>query len=187
MGSSSEYHRELSTARLLHYQSPNSSELGSEERSAKHHTGALGNPTETMKVNMNHETYINCMVTTDCTNQQSLKFNHSITRAKIFKERNLGRVAGPFESAPLENFACSPLRVVPKEQPGEYRLIHNLTTPKGQYVNEAIDGALCPVKYASLDQAIRMLQELVHGTLLVKSNIKSTFQLLPGHPDISTY
>lgn len=99
------------------------------------------------------------------------------------KEKNLGRVAGPFESPPFEDFICSPLGIIPKKDPGEFWLIHNLSAPKRQSVNEAIDGSFCSVKNASLDHAITMLQELGPGTLLAKADVESAFSLLLVHPE----
>ena len=44
-----------------------------------------------------------------------------IVRQKITKELEAGRVAGPFQTVPFTDFRVSPLGLVPKKQPGEYR------------------------------------------------------------------
>ena len=58
--------------------------------------------------------------------------------AKISKELAAGRLAGPFDSQPFPNFRASRLGVLPKKAPGEYRLFHNLSFPRGASVNDGI-------------------------------------------------
>ncbi|KAJ1152220.1 hypothetical protein NDU88_004997 [Pleurodeles waltl] len=101
---------------------------------------------------------------------------------KIEKERALGRLAGPFKRPPLAGFVCSPLGVVPKKEPGQFRLIHNLSAPRGSSVNDAIDPQLYSVRYASVDNAIDKERALGRGALLAKNDIESAFRLLPVHP-----
>ena len=52
-------------------------------------------------------------------------------KSKIIKELEAGRVVGPFTSLPFETLQVSPLGLVPKKQPGEYRVIHHLSYPEG--------------------------------------------------------
>ncbi|KAJ1156575.1 hypothetical protein NDU88_009293 [Pleurodeles waltl] len=118
-----------------------------------------------------------------CRNQQSLDIAQEVAERKILKELGLNRIAGPFDSPPLKDFVCSPLGLVPKKDPGEFRLIHNLSAPRGASVNDAIDPALCSVKYASLDGALTLLRKLGQGSLMAKADIESAFRLLPVHPD----
>jgi hypothetical protein len=65
----------------------------------------------------------------------------SVLRDKIMDEVSRGRVMGPFKTPPVEDFQISPLLVVAKKTPGSFRLIHNLSAPRGGSVNEAIDEA----------------------------------------------
>ena len=82
------------------------------------------------------------------------------TMAKINKEIQKGRVAGPFETVPLSNFRSSPIGLVPKKLPGDFRLIHHLSWPKGTSVNDQIDPSMCSVKYSSFDEAVTIVQNL---------------------------
>ena len=47
-----------------------------------------------------------------------------IVDSKQAKEVLAGRVLGPFKHPPFDNFRVSPLGVIPKKQPDEYRMIH---------------------------------------------------------------
>ena len=52
--------------------------------------------------------------------------------SKIAKELALGRIMGPYDAPPLySNYRVSPLGVVPKKAPGEFRMIHHLSHPEG--------------------------------------------------------
>ena len=54
-----------------------------------------------------------------------------IVREKLKKEITAGRIAGPFQDPPFPHMFCSPLGIVPKKNPSEFRLIHHLSFPRG--------------------------------------------------------
>ena len=64
-------------------------------------------------------------------NLSSLNHNEHILLPKLQQEISSGRVIGPFKDHPFENLQVSPLGLVPKKTPGEYRLIHHLSYPEG--------------------------------------------------------
>lgn len=106
----------------------------------------------------------------------------NIAREKIQKEIELNRIAGPFPSPPFPTFRVSPISLRPKKSSSDYRLIHNLSYPPNNSVNDYIDRIHCKVKYSSIDDAVRMIQELGPGALLAKCDIKSAFRLLRLSP-----
>lgn len=107
-----------------------------------------------------------------------------IVREKLAKEISLGRIAGPFATRPLPNLQCSPIGLVPKQEPGAFRLIHNLSHPKiGGSINDFIPRDQCVVHYASFDTAVELVMRAGKGAWLAKSDIKSAFRLLPVHPE----
>ena len=73
--------------------------------------------------------------------------------------------------------------MVPKKAPGELCLIHHLSYPVGESVNDKIPQELCTVRYTSFDAAIRMVRSCGTGAELGKSDIKSAFLLLLVHPE----
>ena len=115
----------------------------------------------------------------DAKNLKSARSNPEIVKQKIQAEIDAGRVAGPFSLRPFPNLRVSPLGLVPKKEPGSFRLIHHLSFPAGESVNDFIDRKLCSVQYTSFDEAVHMVQDLGQGCLLGKSDIQHAFRLLP--------
>ncbi|KAJ1088356.1 hypothetical protein NDU88_001513 [Pleurodeles waltl] len=105
-----------------------------------------------------------------------------LVRLKLEKEVDEGRMEGPFSDWPLENLIVSPIGVVPKKEPGQYRLIHHLSWPEGVSVNYLIPEELTKVSYASVDVAMALVEALGPSTLMATTDIKSAFRLLLVHP-----
>lgn len=72
-----------------------------------------------------------------------------VMTTKLTKEWSAGRIAGPFSAPPFVNFVTSPLGVVPKKNPGNFRIIHHLSYPEGKSVNDFIPDDKSTVHYAS--------------------------------------
>lgn len=118
----------------------------------------------------------------DAKNLRSTTLNPELISRQIEKEVNAGRVAGPFSKRPLPNLIVSPIGLVPKKTPGEFRMIHHLSFPPGESVNDFIDPALCTVQYTSFDEAVSMVQSLGRHCKLFKCDIKSAYRLIPINP-----
>ena len=101
---------------------------------------------------------------------------------KIRKELEAGRLAGPFPIPPLSPFCISPLGVVPKKNPGEFRLIHHLSYPKGCSVNDGISSEYTSVSYATISDAIQQIKLAGAGCFLSKTDIKNAFRIIPILP-----
>lgn len=108
--------------------------------------------------------------------------NPEVVLEKLQSEINLGRVAGPFSFRPLPNLQCSPIGLVPKHLPGSFRLIHNLSFPSGDSLNDFIPKEDCRVTYASFDTAVELAMSVGDHSYLAKTDIKSAFRLLPVAP-----
>ena len=99
------------------------------------------------------------------------------------------RVAGPFKSPPFENLIVSPIGLVPKKfsDPNtpdvkKFRMIHHLSFPEGESVNDYIDPKLTSVQYTGFDEAVAMIQRLGKNCKLFKMDIKNAFRLIPIRP-----
>ena len=105
----------------------------------------------------------------------------NILLGKIEKEIQLGRVAGPFEQPPFNNYHISPLFLRPKTVEGEFRMIMDLSFPKdGSSINANILESEKKVHYASVQDAFQIAQ-LLPGGYSCKIDIKDAFRLLPIH------
>ena len=100
----------------------------------------------------------------------------------ILKEVRRGHTAGPFLSPPLLPFHCSPLGAVPKKD-GTFRLILDLSSPRGQSINEGISKDQYSVRYSKFDDAIALVRSFGSSAFMAKLDIKHAFRLCPVRPD----
>ena len=119
---------------------------------------------------------------TNCKNLKSASSHPDIVKQKINKEVQLKRVEGPFTNRPISTLRVSPIGLVPKKTCGDFRLIHHLSYPAGDSLNDFIDPSDCTVQYTSFDNAVEMIQSLGQYCELFKMDIKSAFRLLPVSP-----
>lgn len=64
-------------------------------------------------------------------NHASVLQNPSFMGAYVAKESTAGRIVGPFSTL-LDHYIDSSLGLVPKHEPGSFRVIHDLSVPKGR-------------------------------------------------------
>ena len=127
----------------------------------------------TLRVSINHSVLV--ILSRPCKTQgwliQNLRRNLT----------ELQRFAGQFESPRLPPFRVSPLGVVPKKTPGEYRLIQDLSFPKGSPVNDGISSGYT----STTDQAIqlKLIKKAGHGCFMAKIDIKNAFRIIPNRPE----
>ena len=122
-------------------------------------------------------------VSSESPNLKSALEQPNITRAKLRKERDAGRIVGPFSTSPFLNFRCSPLGLVPKKYSLEFRMIHHLSYPKGSSVSDFILDYCSTVHYASVGYAIKLLKRLGHGCFMAKTDVKSAFLFIAKSKD----
>ena len=65
---------------------------------------------------------------------------------------------------------------------GKWRLITDLSFPKGESVNDGIGSEVCSVSYATVDYAVRCIKTLGRGALLAKFDITNAYRVIPVHP-----
>ena len=108
-----------------------------------------------------------------------------LQRLMLNSEKNLlpNGLQGLFSLLHCPQFWISPLGVVPKKVPGEFRLIHHLSFPKGSSVNDGIPPEHTSVHYATIDGAIKLIKSADPGCFLAKTDIKNAFRIIPIHPN----
>ena len=116
-------------------------------------------------------------------NLSSLKGQETVLTDRINLELAAGRIAGPFSEPPFPNIQVSPLGLVPKKAPNEFRLIHHLSYPEGNSINDYIPSQFCTVQYQTIDTAISLIQQIGPGALLAKTDLENAYKQVPVHPD----
>lgn len=113
----------------------------------------------------------------------SLADTNTVT-SKIASELDAGRMVGPLPREVVERVHTSPIGLVPKGHSGsEWRMIVDLSSPSSASVNDGISEELCSIKYASVEDAVRLIKQLGRGTQLVKMDLRDAYRIIPVHPD----
>ena len=116
-------------------------------------------------------------------NHPSVLANEQVVDERIMAELEAGRLLVPFPQHLLPSIHTSPLGLVPKaHQVNKWRMICDLSSPTGSSVNELVPSDLCSLRYASVDDAVNLIQRLGRGTQLVKLDIKDAYRIVPVHP-----
>ena len=92
----------------------------------------------------------------------------------IAAELRAGRVAGPFSMCGTDVTGISPIGLVPKSSPGAFRVIHHLSFPAGDSVNDHISSDHTAVQYGSLDDALDLITTC-EAPYLAKTDIVNAF------------
>lgn len=116
-------------------------------------------------------------------NHRSACDNPLAVNLKLKKEMSKLRISGPFDTPPFQNFVCSPLGLVPKKEPGQFRLIHDLSYPKGNSVNSCIPSEFTSVNYQNIETVVELVQFYGPKCQMAKCDIQDAFFLLPIQKD----
>ena len=115
-------------------------------------------------------------------NLESARVHPEVVARKLDQEVKAKRVAGPFQSSPFSNLVVSPVGVVPKKEPGKFRMIHHLSYPKGESVNDQISQECKMVTFDRIDDAVKAVQCTGTGCWLSKTDIASAYRIVPVNP-----
>ena len=129
--------------------------------------------------------YMGLHTSKESRNLPSANRNLDTIHSNLAKEVELGRTAGPFDTPPpFPNLQVSPIGLVPKKQPGQFRTNFHLSYPKtGCSINSSIPKEDYSLQYTTIDNAIHVIQALGKGTFMAKTDIQSAFRLFPVHPE----
>ena len=127
--------------------------------------------------------HVSCPLSSSKRNLHSATEHPEVIDEYLLTELHESRDIGPFARSDIPLAHVSSFGAIPKpHQPGKWRLIVDLSHPKGKSVNNGIPKSLCSMSYISTDDAISRILALGKGALLAKMNIKSAFRLIPVHP-----
>lgn len=116
-------------------------------------------------------------------NHPSALGNGNVIQQRITAEVAAGRLYGPIPNSLVPLVHVSPIGLVPKaHQTNKWRLIVDLSCPRGSSVNDGISEHLCSLQYASVHHAVDFVKQLGRDTELVKLDIKDAYRIVPVHP-----
>ena len=106
----------------------------------------------------------------------------------LAEECSKGRVLGPLSPALFPFVHTSRFGVIPKGTTGKWRLIVDMSFPKGSSVNDGIREAVSSLTYVGIGDAMKVIVQLGKGTLMAKvdtdgkSGHKECIQECPSSP-----
>ena len=113
-------------------------------------------------------------------NHPSALANPHVVQERLCTELAANRMLGPITS---DKPHTSPLGLVPKaHQANKWRLICDLSAPYGHRVNDGIPTALCSMQYATVHDAVNIINLLGRDTQLIKLDLKDAYRIVPVHP-----
>ncbi len=115
-------------------------------------------------------------------NLKSAGENPQVVEEYLHKELEKARLIGPLEKGQLAKVQVSPFGVIPKSQPGKWRLIVNLSSPQGSSVYDGIDRALCSLSYVTVDDIVAVAVRQGQGAQLAKFDLEAAYRMVPVHP-----
>ena len=117
-------------------------------------------------------------------NLPSVQQHPHLVAKHLADEIAAGRILGPLPPHLARLCQISPMGLIPKpHQPGKWRLIVDLSSPRGASVNDAIPPDYCHMQYASVLEAATIVRKLGKGTLLAKIDLLNAYRVIPVHPD----
>ena len=117
-------------------------------------------------------------------NMKSAEENPSVVDEYLSKEVGLGRVVVTSETPEAAHVQINRFGVIPKgHQPGKWRLIVDLSHPRGHSVNDGIEPELCSLNYMSVDRAVQRILRLGTGAKIAKFDVESAYRTVPVHPE----
>ena len=115
-------------------------------------------------------------------NLPSSQDHQAIVSAFLQDQVQSGYMLGPYSPDSCPSVICSSLGVVPKSSPGKFRIIVDLSSPKGHSINDNLCRHLTHVAYSSVEDATMLMHALGPGTMLAKIDIQSAYRIIPIHP-----
>ena len=103
----------------------------------------------------------------------------SALKEKLLDEVKKGRIIGPFKTAPVKDLMISPICVIPKSDGKKYRMIFNLSHPKGQSVNDNIPEDQTSVTYCSVTDVARWIVRQQGTWFMAKADLSDAYRMVP--------
>lgn len=116
-------------------------------------------------------------------NMKSALEHRQVVESYLGAECEAKRLVGPLKRGNFPQVHTSPFGVIPKSEPGKWRLIVDLSSPYGKSINDGISKEPCSVSYLSIDEVASWVVRAGRGALMAKFDLKSAYRQVPVHPD----
>ena len=117
-------------------------------------------------------------------NMGSAYEHQEVVSEYVANEREHGRVLGPLCPGSGPPIHTSSFGVIPKRhQCNKWRLIIDLSSPRGRSVNDGIDRSMSSLAYISVTDIASAIFSLGPGSLLAKSDVKHAYRKIQMHHD----
>ena len=102
--------------------------------------------------------------------------NCNVVDEHIAEELRAGQLVGPLPPQLAQFVHCNPMGLVSKAyQIYKWRLIVDLNFPRGHSVNDRVDPDLSTIRYSSINDMVRLIQQMGQGSHHVKVDLKNTY------------
>ncbi len=92
----------------------------------------------------------------------------------VHKNLSLGRVVGPWSHPPCDGYIASPIGAFVRSGSTKVRVIHDLSYPAGDSINDHIDPDKFTLQYVTVDDAAKMCAQFPEAWM-AKSDLASAF------------
>ena len=110
------------------------------------------------------------------------KYGSAVKQVLLYDVQK-GTKVGPFNFPPFGRFVGSPLGAFPRKRSNKYRVIHDLSWPPGQSVNDYISAEDSSVQYISFDYVVQKVLNYGAGAMMAKLDILDTYKHILVRPD----
>ena len=94
-----------------------------------------------------------------------------------------GYMAGPFSRSECAKVITSSIAVIPKKTVGKWRVIVDMSRPRGASVNDNLRRGLTHIAFSSVEDAAHLMHYRSPSTLLAKMDVSEAYRLVPIHPE----
>ena len=115
-------------------------------------------------------------------NSPSARAHPEVVRDFLHNQVRSSYMVGPLDPTLCGNIVTSSIAVIPKKNPGKWRVIVDLSSPQGASTNDSLKRRLTHVAYSSVADAATLMHALGPGTLLAKIDIRDAYRIVPVHP-----
>ena len=115
-------------------------------------------------------------------NSRSSQIKGDVICEFIKAQTREGHISGPLHPQECPNVITSHMAVIPKKTPRKWRVIVDLSSPKGKSVNDNLHRELTHVSYSSPDDGALLMHFLDKRSLLAKIDLREAYRMVSIHP-----